>query len=195
MTQSAGENVEALPRAYSVLFWVTAIVVIIVDFVTKQLALTHLQPGYPREVIGDVVRFTLAFNPGAAFSMSVGPPAVSRVVFGAFAAIALFVLWRLYRSSLPGEKMKVLACALAFAGAAGNLIDRIRSTRGVVDFIDIGVEDVRFWTFNVADSAVSVGAVLLAIVLWQEDRRIAKEKAVTSASYSDPKDSNVSSQA
>jgi signal peptidase II len=60
---------------------------------------------------------------------------------------------------------------LAWGGAAGNLIDRIRERLGVVDFIDIGVGTVRFWTFNVADSAVTIGALLLAWVLWHEDRR------------------------
>jgi signal peptidase II len=50
-------------------------------------------------------------------------------------------------------------------------VDRIRSPRGVVDFIDIGVGTVRFWTFNVADSAVTVGAVMLGWVLLQEDRQ------------------------
>ena len=66
--------------------------------------------------------------------------------------------------------------ALAWGGAAGNLIDRFRSPRGVVDFIDIGVGDVRFWTFNVADSAVTVGAILLALVLWHEDAAAARRR-------------------
>ena len=56
------------------------------------------------------------------------------------------------------------------AGAVGNLIDRMRSIFGVVDFIDIGIGDARWPTFNVADMAVSIGAMLLAWVLWQEDQ-------------------------
>ena len=55
------------------------------------------------------------------------------------------------------------------AGAVGNLIDRIRSSQGVVDFIDVGIGDARWPTFNVADMAVSIGAFLLAWVLWGED--------------------------
>jgi signal peptidase II len=54
-------------------------------------------------------------------------------------------------------------------GAIGNLIDRIRSAQGVVDFIDIGIGDTRWPTFNVADMAVSIGAFLLAWVLWGEE--------------------------
>src|SRR5678809_1654530 len=65
-----------------------------------------------------------------------------------------YILWRLYRTSEPGDTTRVLALGLAWGGAAGNLIDRLKSTRGVVDFVDIGVGDVRFWTFNVADADV-----------------------------------------
>ena len=148
---------------------------VILDVITKLLAETYLFPPHnPHPVIGDVVRFTLAYNPGAAFSMSLGP--ASRVVFGTFALIALIILWRLYRSSGAGERLKVLALGLAWGGAAGNLVDRVRSPLGVVDFIDIGVGNVRFWTFNVADSAVTVGAVLLGWVLLQEDRQQQRER-------------------
>ena len=56
------------------------------------------------------------------------------------------------------------------AGALGNLIDRVRGPQGVVDFIDIGIGDMRWPTFNVADMAVSTGAILLAYVLWHEEK-------------------------
>lgn len=126
----------------------------------------------PHQVIGDVVRFTLAYNPGAAFGMSLGP--YSRYIFGTFALVALVVLWRLYRMSGPaqraGDRVRILALALAWGGAAGNLVDRFRSPQGVVDFIDIGAGGWRFWTFNVADSAVTVGALALAWSLSKEER-------------------------
>ena len=141
-----------------------------------------LLPRYvPHRILGDVVRFTLAYNPGAAFSMSLG--AYSRQVFAGFAVIALVVLWRLYRltgaAGRPGDRVRVLALGLAWGGAAGNLIDRFRSPSGVVDFIDIGFHDIRFWTFNVADSAVTVGALVLAWSLSREERdeRVAQASA------------------
>jgi signal peptidase II len=150
------------------LFWTTALVVILLDQLSKQWAVRALQPPHiPHEIWGDFVRFTLAFNRGAAFSMSVGDH--SRWIFGGFAVIALVILWRLFRGSRKGETMRVLALALAFGGAAGNLIDRFRPRASVVDFIDIGVGSVRFWTFNVADTAVTFGAIMLALVLWKED--------------------------
>ena len=157
------------------LFWGAAFGVVVLDVITKQLAERYLFPPHiPHRVIGDVVRFTLAWNPGAAFSMSLG--SYSRFIFGGFAMIALFVLWRLYRESKPDERLKPLALGLAWGGAAGNLVDRIRSPLGVVDFIDIGIGDVRFWTFNVADSAVTIGAVSLGWVLLQEDRQQRKRE-------------------
>lgn len=150
------------------LFWAAALSVIGLDLITKELAVRYLSPPHiPHSIIGDVVRFTLAYNPGAAFSMSLGTN--SRYIFGAFAVIALVILWRLYRASQPGDRARIIALALAWGGAAGNLIDRFRTRASVVDFIDIGVGNVRFWTFNVADSAVTVGAILLALVLWRED--------------------------
>ena len=149
-------------------FWSAAVGVIIADVVTKMLAVANLQPEHmPHAVLGEIVRFTLAYNPGAAFSMSVGP--YSRILFGSFAMIALVILWRLYRVSGPQDSIRVLALGLAWGGAAGNLIDRITSARGVVDFIDIGFSESRWPTFNVADMAVSIGAFLLAWVLWGED--------------------------
>ena len=151
-------------------FWAAAIFVLILDIVTKQLAVKYLMPPHvPHAIIGEVVRFTLAYNPGAAFSMYLGDH--SRYIFGAFAVIALVILWRLYRTTLPGDILRVVALGLAWGGAAGNLADRFVQRNGVVDFIDIGVGNVRFWTFNVADSAVTIGALLLAFVLWREDRR------------------------
>jgi signal peptidase II len=150
------------------LFWAAALSVILLDLITKELAVRYLSPPHiPHSIVGDVVRFTLAYNPGAAFSMSLGDK--SRFIFGTFAIVACVILWRLYRASQPGENARVLALALAWGGAAGNLIDRFRPRASVVDFIDIGVGNVRFWTFNVADSAVTIGAILLALVLWRED--------------------------
>jgi len=145
--------------------------VVALDVATKLIVQHNLTQLEPRRIIGDVVRFTLVYNKGAAFSMSLG--AQSRWIFGLFALIALVILWRLYRQGPPQDHARALALGLAWGGAAGNLIDRIREPNGVVDFIDIGVGTVRFWTFNVADSAVTVGAVLLAWVLWHEDRRAA----------------------
>ncbi|MGH7668636.1 MAG: signal peptidase II, partial [Gemmatimonadaceae bacterium] len=147
-------------------FWSAAVGIVALDVITKTLAVKYLTPYVPRDVLGSFGRFTLAYNPGAAFSMSLG--VYSRVAFGSFAVLALVVLWWMHRDAKPGEYLKVIGLGLAWGGAAGNLIDRLRSSRGVVDFIDLGVGSVRFWTFNVADSGVTIGACMLAIALWLE---------------------------
>jgi len=148
-------------------FWSAALIVVFLDVATKIIVQNTLPVLEPKEIFGEYVRFTLVYNRGAAFSMSLG--AQSRWIFGTFAAIALVILWRLYKQGISGDWPRSLALGLAWGGAAGNLIDRIREPRGVVDFIDVGGGTVRFWTFNVADSAVTVGAILLAFVLWYEE--------------------------
>jgi signal peptidase II len=130
-------------------FWIAAVSVVVLDVITKQLAERLLTPHLPVRVLGGFGRLTLVYNKGAAFSMSLGEE-YNRYIFGTFALLALVILWRLARQS-RGDRLKTLALGLAWGGAAGNLIDRVRGDQGVV-------------------------AVLLAIVLWGEDREAAKRK-------------------
>ncbi len=155
-------------RGDAALFWGVLVTVVVLDYVTKVVAVTSLVPArVPREFLGDWFRWTLVYNPGAAFGLSLGP--YSRWIFMTLTIAALFVLGRLYTTAKAGDWQRVLAVALVCAGAIGNLIDRVRSPRGVVDFIDIGLGNSRWPTFNIADIAVSCGAILLAWVLWWED--------------------------
>ena len=105
---------------------------------------------------------------------------------------ALFILGRLYRSTRDGDLLRTLAISLVCAGAVGNLIDRIRSAQGVVDFIDVGIGDARWPTFNVADMAVSIGAFLLAWVLWGEDNSAEREAQITTEGDAPPAVSSIS---
>jgi len=151
------------------LFWPILLVILVADVITKAMAERMLLPrGIPHEVLGNTLRFTLVYNPGAAFGLNLGPQ--SRWIFAVLTIVALFILGRLYQSTPAGNRPRVAALALVCAGAVGNLIDRLRSFFGVVDFIDVGIGDSRWPTFNVADMAVSTGAALLAWVLWQEDQ-------------------------
>jgi signal peptidase II len=157
------------------LFWMTALAVVALDFVTKLIAESALllTPGVP--VIGDWFQLRLVYNRGAAFGLHVGP--YSRWVFFAVAVIAVFVLNRMSVTGPPGDRVRQLALGLVAGGAAGNLIDRVRSARGVVDFLDIGIGTLRWPTFNVADIAVSCGGIALAVVLWREDQRRAEAES------------------
>jgi signal peptidase II len=167
-------------RSNALVFWPVLAVVALLDVVTKAIAVRELVPQrVPHPLLGEVVRFTLVYNPGAAFGLHVGPQ--SRWIFTALTIIALVILGRLYVATTRGDTPRVLALALVCAGAVGNLLDRLRSDLGVVDFLDVGFGDSRWPTFNVADMAVSAGAVLLAWVLWQEDRALASAGASTSA--------------
>ena len=151
------------------LFWGTLIVVVAVDLATKLIAASALSPQHiPHEVLGNHLRLTLVYNPGAAFGLNLG--IYSRWIFMVLTMVALVILGRLFAATRPGDAIRTVSLALVCGGAVGNLIDRINLSRaGVVDFIDIGFGDSRWPTFNVADMAVSVGAFLLAWVLWGED--------------------------
>lgn len=149
------------------LFWPMFGAVVVLDVITKALAEHFLVLHLPRRVFGDALRLTLSYNQNAAFGLSLGIG--SRWTFVVLAIIALAVLTGLYRSTPTHQRWQVASLALIAAGAVGNLIDRIRADRGVVDFIDVGLADARFWTFNVADSAITVGAIILALTLWTAD--------------------------
>ncbi|MBK6487799.1 MAG: signal peptidase II [Gemmatimonadetes bacterium] len=160
-----------MPRStsgHALLFWPIVVVLVFADRITKSVAEELLWPrGVPQAVFGDWFRWTLVYNPGAAFGLHLGP--YSRWIFLALTVGALGILFHLYRTTEAGQRWRAIAIGLVTAGAIGNLIDRIVSPNGVVDFIDIGLGDLRWPTFNVADMAVSTGAILLAAVLWRED--------------------------
>jgi len=150
-------------------FWCIVATVTGLDFASKVAAVEQLSPRHvPHPIIGDVVRFTLAYNPGAAFGMHLGP--ASRWIFGVLSLVIVTVLLRATADLTRLSRLAAYGVPIVIGGAIGNLLDRIRQRDGVVDFIDIGVGDVRFWTFNVADSAVTIGAICLVLALWHEER-------------------------
>ncbi|UCG85953.1 MAG: signal peptidase II [Gemmatimonadota bacterium] len=151
------------------LFWWVAGVVVVLDFITKQLAVAQLSSGSPVYLVGHWLSLRLVHNPGAAFGINVGPH--SRWVFMILAIIALVVLGVMVRQTLPAQRFRLVTLGMVCGGAVGNLIDRIRSSDGVVDFIDVWIGTFHWPTFNVADMAVSCGAIALASVLWSEGRR------------------------
>lgn len=149
------------------LFWGVLLGVVGLDIATKLLAVAQLGRT-PVRLLGDWLRLRLVYNPGAAFGIHAGP--YSRWVFTVLALVALVVLGLMVRQTAPRERFKLTALALVCGGAVGNLIDRLRSAQGVVDFIDVWIGSFHWPTFNVADMAVSCGAVALAVVLWREGK-------------------------
>jgi signal peptidase II len=144
-------------------FWTIFLSIVLVDIATKRLAASSLTPYVPRNIVDDVLRFTLAYNSGGAMSLSLGPS--SRWWFTLLSIATLFVLAYMYRHTSASDRLQLGSLALICGGAVGNLIDRIRSPRGVVDFIDIGIGTHRFWTFNIADMGVTLGTATLTWIL------------------------------
>lgn len=149
--------------------------VILLDLATKRWALEALaaQRG---ELFGGLVPLTLAFNKGAAFGISIGDD--SRWFFIPVTILALFLLGVLMKQAEKGDLLRIVAISLVVSGALGNLYDRVRWDRGVVDFL--GPIDLGFWDFpifNVADISITCGAFLLAISFWMEEQAIAAREA------------------
>lgn len=145
-------------------FWPVAAAVFLTDCATKSVAERNLAPDHvPHPVVGELMRFTLVYNPGSAMSLVTGPFAA--LLLSVAAGTALLALWLWYRRIGPSAGLQITALALVWGGAAGNLWDRLRMSRGVVDFIDVGLGGNRFWVFNVADAAITIGALLLAITM------------------------------
>ena len=150
-------------------FWGLVTIVVVLDRITKVLAERALGAGEVASLVGDTAQLRLVHNPGAAFGLNLG--AYSRWIFMAIAIVAVIFLYRMWKETPLTERLRLYALGFVAGGAAGNLIDRFISPRGVVDFIDVGLGVARWPTFNVADIAVSCGAVALALSLWREDAR------------------------
>ena len=139
-----------------------------VDQVTKLWALTNLTEHTPEPVLGSFLMFSLVFNEGGAMGTRLGP---SGYYLGMALLILPLVAFYIYRN----RRIPVVSVPLALiaGGAVGNLIDRIRLGR-VVDFIDVDFFDIslgsfqlhRWWTFNIADAAISCAIVFLVIHLF-----------------------------
>ena len=143
----------------------------LVDQAVKQIMLSILTEGEPLAVIGDWFRFTLLFNPGAAFSMggegSTWLFTTIQLVFGLGVAIAA------PRSTRSGQ---AVGLALIAGGALGNFADRIFRAPGfwfghVVDYISVG----SFAVFNIADAAITCGVVIFIIAMVLEERKAEHE--------------------
>ena len=137
-----------------------AAAVVVADQVVKWIVLRVFAPGEQRAVT-DFLNLVLVFNKGAAFSLFAQAPGWQAPLLSAFAVIASLVVgWFIVRS--PQKRWLCLGLALILGGAIGNVIDRLRFGH-VVDFVDLHAFGWHWPAFNVADSAISVGAVILIL--------------------------------
>jgi signal peptidase II len=155
--------------------------VLVTDVATKRWAETALESGMTQHIAGGIIPFTLAYNTGIAFGLDV--PSAGRWILIGASLFVVAMLAGLFYNARESDWLRLSSVSLVTAGAVGNLIDRIRWDRGVVDFI--GPFDLRFmqWPiFNVADMAITVGAILLGVSLWHEERRPATAPIEASSS-------------
>ena len=142
------------------LLWLSLLVVVL-DQATKWVAVGLLDPFRPVPLV-PLLNFTLMYNEGAAFSFLASAGGWQRWFFAVFALVTTVVLVVWLLRLKPHERVTAMALSLVVGGAIGNLIDRVLTGR-VVDFIDFYVGDWHWPAFNIADSAISAGVVLLLL--------------------------------
>lgn len=144
-------------------------VTLILDVLTKNYIVENLHLYERRDYLDGLLRITLVYNQGGVFGILQGYKNMFLVV--SIIVLLLMIGYFVYEKN----KTLLFTMSLSFiiSGAVGNIIDRVIPGRpGVVDFISIGVDGVYRWpAFNVADSAIVVGACLLVIVFYQEEKR------------------------
>ncbi|MBU3567514.1 signal peptidase II [Polynucleobacter alcilacus] len=146
-------------------YFVIATLVLLLDQLSKWSALSNLQMGVPEPVL-PFLNWLLLFNPGAAFSFLAQGSGWQRWFFTILGLVAcVYIVWLLRKSQ--NDKLLCLALSLILGGALGNVLDRIMYG-AVVDFIDLHYANWHWPAFNIADSAICIGATL---IIWGELRK------------------------
>ena len=143
-----------------------AVVVFVLDRVTKIAVESTLAVGASVDVLGEWVRTSHVTNSGAAFGLL-----PERTTFLSILSVAaVFAIVFHYRRLAADSRLIAVTLGMQLGGAFGNLVDRIRQGY-VVDFVDVGIPGgLRFWSFNVADSSIVVGIIGVTVLLWFQER-------------------------
>lgn len=153
---------------------------LLIDQVSKLLIVNSLHPFQPPvNVIGTLVRFRLTYNPYGVFSISFGPPFLYYIL----TAVGIIVLT--YVGLTMKDRIGVIVFGFIIGGAIGNFIDRIR-LHYVIDFIDMGIGTMRWFTYNPADAFITVGAVYLIVRELFGRKQTAETKSAESESSTTP---------
>ena len=164
----AGETPQGRRRRW-LLFGGTAIAVVILDQLTKAWVdanYARAAEGGSTELIGDLVRISKVYNDGAIFGF-LDASAMLMALLTVFVVAA--VLWYEWRHGAGLGPMVTVGLGLLTGGAIGNLIDRLRFGH-VIDFVDMGFGDMRWYAWNISDAAVFLGIVALFIAALLGDR-------------------------
>lgn len=156
---------EASKKWYANCHWLTvSFMVILIDQLSKWQIRNILIPFTPVKIL-PWLNFTLAFNRGVAFSFLRNQPTWSFIllIIATLGITAYLLVWLLRTAS--DKKILLFSLSLIIGGALSNLVDRCFFGK-VTDFIDFHIKTWHFYTFNLADTAITIGAILLAIVLF-----------------------------
>ena len=152
---------------------IISVVILALDQATKLYVDANFRLHESMPVIRGFFNLTYVRNKGAAFGI-LADNAVRIPFFITVSIVAMLgILWYLNRIR-NDQKLTVFSLSLVFAGAFGNLIDRVRLGE-VIDFLDVFWQRYHWPAFNVADSAITVGVTLLLIDMWREDRKKSAE--------------------
>ena len=150
-----------------------AVVVFVLDRVTKTWVADNIPLGTARPVAGEYVRIVHAQNTGAAFGLLPERTTLLSVL----SVLAVLAIVYYYRQIASSSALVSATLGMQLGGAFGNLVDRIGQGY-VVDFVDVGIPNgPRFWAFNVADSSIVVGIILVTLALWYQEHRAAPNPA------------------
>jgi signal peptidase II len=146
-------------------YLVIATITLLLDQLSKWSALSNLKMGVPEQVL-PFMNWLLLFNPGAAFSFLAQGSGWQRWFFTAIGlAACIYIIWLIRKSQ--NDKLLCIALSLILGGALGNVLDRLMYG-AVVDFIDLHYANWHWPAFNIADSAICIGA---ALIIWGELRK------------------------
>ena len=148
----------------------TVAAVVLLDYITKAYIDSNMSLHESIAVIGGFLNVTYVRNPGAAFSfLASASPGFRSVFFLTVTVLAIILVLYYIAKSKTEEPLMVFALSLILSGALGNFIDRMRLGE-VIDFIDVHLSDYHWPAFNVADSAITVGAFIMLFALFKRPK-------------------------
>ena len=157
------ERGRTLSNKKKLLFLLISIAILIIDQWSKKLVTSSMYLGESQRILGDIIKITYIRNPNSVFGLNIGGPIISTIL------TVIAFIFVIYLFIIAKKPLFLTSISFIIGGALGNLMDRVFYME-VVDFIEIGIGKFRWPTFNVADSFVTIGIILVVIYWFQESR-------------------------
>ena len=154
-------------------YFLISLGILVLDQWTKWQVETHLTPHLPLEVIPGVLNFTHVMNTGVAFGLFATHGSLAATILLTALGLVALVVVCIYFWRTPADEVRLLvSLSLILGGAVGNLADRV-AAGAVTDFIDVYFGSYHWHTFNIADSAITIGILLMALdIFLSRDRKV-----------------------